>query len=298
MATINATNHADFIPEIWAAQALGYLKANTVMVPLVNRDYSDEIAQDGDVVNISIRGGLTVRTKSAGGTVSSDTPTGTKQQITMTHRYVSFLVEDVAEAQSRPDLINGYLGDGMAMIAEDMDSALLALYSGFSATPIDATGGITAAKVADARRVLSVAKVPQANRHIVWHPDAVAKLLDVEKFTSADFGDPGTAIREAILGRKYGFNHFEDQLVPTASGECKNLAFHRDAMALVTRRLPDPPANTGVRAATMSEDGVGLRVLWGYNMTYLAIQVVIDIMYGAAELRDNHAVVIRSAEAA
>lgn len=294
--TVNATTHADFIPEIWAAQALGYLKANTVMVPLVNRDYSDEIAADGDTVNIPIRGSLTVRTKAAGGTVSSDTPTGDKKTLTMSHRYVSFIVEDVAEAQARPDLINGYIGDGMAIIAEDIDASLLALYSGFSATPVDATAGVVAAKVADARRILSIAKVPQNNRHIVWHPDAVAEILDVEKFTSSDFGDNGSAVREAIIGRKYGFNHFEDQQVVTTGGECKNLAFHRDAMALVTRRLPDPPANVGVRSATMSEDGIGLRVLWGYDMSYLGIKVVIDIVYGAAELRDNHAVVIRSSE--
>jgi len=296
MATINATNHADFIPEIWAAQALGYLKANTVMAPLVNRDYSDEIAADGNVVNIPARGALTVRTKAAGGTVSSDTPTGTSQPITMTHKYVSFLVEDVAEAQSRPDLVNGYMSDGLAKIGEDIDAALLGLYSGFSATPVNAVAGIAASHVASARRVLTNAKVPQTDRHIVWHPDAVAELLNVERFTSADFGDNGSAMREAFIGRKYGFNHFEDQLVATAASKCRNLAFHKDAMALVTRRLPDPPTNTGVRAATMSEDGIGLRVLWGYNMQYLAIQVVIDIIYGVAELRDTHAVVIESTE--
>ena len=294
--TVNATNHADFIPEIWAAQALGYLKATTVMVPLVNRDYSDEIASDGDTVNVPVRGDLTVRTKAAGGTVDSDSPTGDKKQITMTHRYVSFIVEDVAEAQARPELINGYLGDGMALIGEDMDATLLALYSGFSATPIDALAGIQATTVTEARRLLNAAKVPLMNRHAVWHEDAESELLNLEKFTSSEFGDDGSAVREASIGRKYGFNHFMDQQVVTSGGECKNLAFHRDAMALVTRRLPDPPTNTGVRAATMTEDGVGLRVLWGYSMQYLGVQVVIDIIYGAAELRDSHAVVIRSTE--
>lgn len=296
--TVNATNHADFIPEIWAAQALGYLKANTVMLNLVNRDYSDEIATDGDTVNVPLRGDLTVRTKAAGGTVSTDSPTGTKTAITMAHKYVSFLVEDVAEAQARPDLINGYIGDGMAMLGEDIDAALLALYTGFSATPIDATAGIDVADITEARRLLNAAKVPMDNRHIVWHEDAEAEILQLAQFTNAQ-NDPAnaTALQMATMGRKYGFTHMMDQQVVVAGGECKNLAFHRDAMALVTRRLPDPPANSGVRAATMSEDGIGLRVLWGYSMEYLGVQVVIDIIYGAAELRDSHAVVIRSTEA-
>lgn len=297
--TVNATNHADFIPEIWAAQALGYLKANTVMLNLVNRDYSDEVATDGDTINVPIRGNLTVRTKTAGGTVSSDSPTGDKKAITMSHKYISFIVEDVAEAQSRPDIMNGYIADGMAMIAEDIDASLLALYSGFSATPIDATSGVGVDDMTEARRLLNAAKVPQQGRSIVWHEDAEAEVLQLAQFTNAQ-NDPAnaTALQLATLGRKYGFGHYMDQQVVVAGGECKNLAFHRDAMALVTRRLPDPPANTGVRAATMSEDGLGLRVLWGYSMEYLGIQVVIDLIYGAAELRDNHAVVIRSSEAA
>jgi len=44
------------------------------------------------------------------------------------------------------------------------------------------------------------------------------------------------------------------------------------------------------------EDNIAIRVLWGYSMADIGVQVVIDLVYGAAELRDNHAVVIRSSE--
>lgn len=294
--TVNASNHADFIPEIWAARALGYLQANTVMANLVNRDYEDEIARDGDTINISSRGSLTVRTKSAGGTVSSDSPTGTTVQATTSHKYISFIVEDAAEAQSRPKLMSGYMEDGMKLMGEEIDQDLLNLYSGFSATPIDATAGIAAADVTEARRLLNAAKVPLTNRYIVWHEDAESELLDIEKFTSSDFGDDGSAMREASIGRKYGFSHFMDQQVVATAGEVKNLAFHRDALVLATRRLPDPPSDVGVRAMTMVEDGIAIRVLWGYNMSYLGVQCTIDLIYAVAELRDNHAVVIRSTE--
>ena len=295
--TINATNHADFIPEIWAAQALGYLKANTVMLNLVNRQYEDEIAQEGDTINIPVRGSLTVQTKSAGGTFSPESPTGTTVQATTTHKYVSFIVEDVAQAQARPDIIGGYIEDGIKLIGEAIDAALLALYSGFSATPIDATAGIGVDAITEGRRLLNAAKVPQNDRVIVWHEDAEAELLQLAQFTNAQ-NDPAnaTALQLAMLGRKYGFGHYMDQQVVTTGGEAKNLAFHRDAMTLATRRLPDPPANVGVRAATMTEDGVGIRVLWGYNMSYGGVQVNIEILYAVAELRDNHAVVIRSTE--
>lgn len=295
--TINASNHADFIPEIWAAQALGYLKANTVMLNLVNHDYENEIARDGDTINVSNRGSLTVRTKAAGTQVTSDSPTGTPKQITVAHKYISFVVEDLAEAQTRPDLINGYIGDGIAMIAEDIDASLLALYSGFSATPIDATSGIEATDITEARRILNAAKAPQQGRSIAWHEDAEAEVLQLAQFTNAQ-NDPAnaTALQLATLGRKYGFGHYMDQQVTATGGECKNIAFHRDAMAFVSRRLPDPPANVGVRAANMVEDNIAIRVLWGYSMADIGVQVIIDLVYGAAALRDNHAVVIRSTE--
>lgn len=298
MANITVTEAAGFIPEVWAANALGYLRANTVMARLVNRNYEAAIARAGDTVHIPRRGNLTVNSKVANTAVTLQTPTADNVNVVLDHHEeVSFLVEDIAKAQANQDMIDGYISDGMARISENLDSDILALYSGFSTTPIDATtgsGGITAGTVAEARRVLNNARVPQTNRHIVWHPDAEAELLDIEKFTSSDFGDNGDAIREAVIGRKYGFNHFVSPLVPEAGGEAKNLAFHPDAIALVTRPLPSVPEGLGARATVMVEDSIAIRVIWSYNPAYLGVQVTLDILYGIAELRDDHAVVIRS----
>jgi hypothetical protein len=300
MANITITEAANFIPEIWAANALGALKANTVMARLVNRNFESVIQQQGDTIHIPQRGTLSVNTKTANAVVTLQTPTAATVPLYLNqHKEVSFIVEDIAAAQANQDIIGGYVRDAMMALAEDIDAALLGLYASFSATPIDGTsgsGGIDASTVTEARRVLNAAKVPQEGRNIVWHEDAEAELLEVEKFTSSDFGDPGDAVREAIIGRKYGFSHFMDQQVVTALGEAKNLAFHRDAIVLATRPLPAPPAGTGAQSAVMSEDGIGLRVIYAYNPSYLGMQVTLDILYGVAILRNNHAVVIRSSE--
>ena len=300
MANITTTEAANFIPEIWAAEALGALKANTVMARLVNRNYEDEIAQMGDIVHVPKRGTLSVNNKTANQVVTLQTPSADVVNVTLDkHKEVSFLVEDVAKAQANQDIIAGYVTDAVIKIAEQVDTDLLTLYSGFSATPIDATtgsGGITATTVTEARRVLNSQKVPLQNRHIVWHEDAEKELLDLEKFTSADFGDDGSAVREASIGRKYGFNHFMDQQVVVATSECKNIAFHRDAMTLAMRPLPQVPSGMGANSTTMSEDGFGIRIIYSYNPSYLGVQVTLDVLYGVAELRDEFAVVIRSTE--
>lgn len=300
MPNITVTEAAGFIPEIWAASALGALKANTVMARLVNRNFENAVAQQGDTLHIPRRGTLSVNNKVANTVVTLQTPTADTVDVTLNkHKEISILVEDIAAAQANQSIMAGYIEDGMKAIGEQIDSDLLALYSGFSTTPIDGTsgsGGITAATVTEARRLLNAAKVPQQDRYIVWHEDAEAELLEVEKFTSSDFGDNGDAVREAIIGRKYGFSHFMDQMVTVATSECKNLAFHRDAIVLVTRPLPAPPPGTGAVSTVMDEDGFSVRVVYAWNASHLAMQVTLDVLYGVAELRDNHAVVIRSTE--
>lgn len=299
MANITVTEAANFIPEIWAAQALGRLRATTVMARLVNRNFDDEVAKFGDLIHIPKRGTLSVNNKVANTAVTLQTPSASVIDVTLNkHKEVSFLVEDIAKAQSRPDIIQGYIEDGIGVIAEQIDADLLALYSGFSATPIDSTGGsggVTSGDIVSARRLLNKNKAPMTDRHIVWHPDAEAELLENEKFVSANW-DPNnvSALREATIGRKYGFDHYVDQLVVEAGGEAKNIAFHRDAMVLVTRPLPMVPDGFGAKSAVMSEDGVGIRVTWSYNPSHLGIQVTLDLLYGVAELRDEFAVVLRS----
>lgn len=305
MANITVTEAAGFIPEIWAATALGVLKANTVMAGLVNRNFESLIANQGDVINVPRRGTLTVNDKAANTEITLQTPTADTIPLTLNkYKEVSFLVEDVAAAQANQSIVQGYVEDGMIALAEQIDSDILALYSGFSTTPVDATGGpstldgvgVRSATIIEANRLLNVAKAPKTDRYIVWHPNAEAELLDKEKITSADFGDPGTAVREATIGRKYGFTHFMSQNVPTAGGECKNFAFHRNAIMMATRSLPLPPNGSGAISTVMSEDGIGLRVMYAYDIRYKGMIVSIDCLYGVAEMRDPFGVVIRSTD--
>lgn len=300
MANIGTAEAANFIPEIWAASALGALKANTVMARLVNRNYENEVAQRGDIVHVPKRGTLSVNPKAADTAVTLQTPSSDVVNVTLNqHNEVSFLVEDVAKAQANQDIIMGYIEDGIIALAHEMDDDLLALYTSLAGTPIDGTsgsGGVQATTVTEARRLLNGNLVPLPNRNIVWHEDAEKELLDLEKFTSSDFGDDGSAVREASIGRKYGFNHFMDQRVTVAGGECKNIAFHRDAFTLVTRPMPMVPNGYGAQSSVMEEDGFAIRVIHSYNPDHLGVQVTLDVLYGVAVLRDTHGFVIRSTE--
>ena len=102
MANITTTEAANFIPEIWAATALGALKANTVMARLVNRNFENSIQQAGDTIHIPQRGALTVHDKAANTGVTLQTPSADVVNLTLNkHKEVSFIVEDIAAA-ARP----------------------------------------------------------------------------------------------------------------------------------------------------------------------------------------------------
>ncbi len=297
MANIGTGELSNSIATIVAAQALGYLKANTVLARLVARDWDNEVATHGQTVDIPFTGALSVNDKVADTVVTLQAPSDSKKSVTLNkHKEISFLIEDIGRALARPDYLMHYMNDGMMSLAEQIDSDIAALYSGFSQS-IDAMTGLGEDDFRNGRRLLNSAKAPLANRYAVLHEDAEFEALGIERVVNRDYAESlGNMAADAFVGRFTGFDIFMDQKIATATSECKNLFFHRNAIALATRSLPPAPAGTGVLQTVMDEDGIGLRVTISYNPDHLGVQVTIDVLYGVAELRDNHGVVVRTAE--
>lgn len=297
MANITTTLVGDSIPTIVAAEALGYLKANTVLARLVNRDYSNEIATYGQTVTIPYGGALSVNDKAANTVVTLQTPNDAVYTLTLNkHKEVSFLIEDIAKAFARPDWFSRYMQDGMMKLSEQVDSDIAALYSGFSQS-IDATAGLAEGTFRNARRLLNSAKAPQTQRYAVLHEDADYEALGVERIVNRDYAESlGSKAADSMNGRFMGFDLFMDQQIATSGGECKNLFFHRDAIVMASRPLPPAPAGAGVVQRVMDEDGIGIRVTMSYSPDYLGVQLTLDILYGVAELRDNHGITVRTTE--
>lgn len=297
MANITTTEVGDGIPTIVAAEALGYLKANTVLARLVARDWDDEVASYGQTVDVPFTASLSANDKTANSTVTLQTPDDTKKSVTLNkHKEVSFLIEDIAKFLARPDYQSQYVVDAMAVVAEQIDDDIAGLYSGFSQT-IDATAGLGEDDFREARRQLNSAKAPLGRRYAVLHEDAEYEALGIERIVNRDYAESlGSMAADSFSGRFSGFDIFMDQKINVAAGQAKNLFFHRNAVMLATRPLALAPENMGALQRTMSEDGIGLRVTMSYNANYLGVQVTIDVLYGVAELRDNHAVVVSTTE--
>jgi len=71
-----------------------------------------------------------------------------------------------------------------------------------------------------------------------------------------------------------------------------NLAFHRDSLALVSRPLALPPADTGVRSQVGVYNDVAMRVSMQYDINAQGTIVTLDMLCGVAMLDEDLACVV------
>src|SRR5438034_6538221 len=212
----------DSIATIIAAEALGYLQANTVLAQLVSRDWDDEIAQAGQVIRIPFTGALSANDKAEGSVVTLQNAADTKVDVTLNkHKEVSFLIEDFGRTLATPDYLNAYSQDGMAVLAEQIDGDIAALYSSVT-NSVDASlanGPLDESDFRNARRLINAAKAPLGDRVAVLHQDAEYDYLGIEEAINTAYrqslGDG--ALASAYAGDFMGFRTFMDQKIAVAS---------------------------------------------------------------------------------
>lgn len=366
-------------PNIIAREALMQLRANCVMAGLVYRDYSSEfVASVGDT--ITVRKPATFEAKEFDRTSGIDIQDAVEDGVDVKLDKLLDVSFEVTAEQLTLDIANfstQLLQPAMQSFAQKIDLYLLGLYTDVP----DTTGaaGSTPAAISDitnARQVLGENLVPLPMRRLVIDPSAENKFLQLSTFHEADkLGDSGTALREASLGRKFGFDIYSDQNVithtkgtlavaagtspkivaktagtagdttltltvtggssPTLTGTLKkgdymiigtakylitknataaddeiaveftpglaanllttteitvganytaNLAFHRNAFALVSRPLALPKGLGDTQKAIVNYDGFGLRVIYDYNSQYKKDVVSIDMLCGVKTL--------------
>ena len=366
-------------PNIIAREALMQLRANCVMAGLVYRDYSSEfVASVGDT--ITVRKPATFEAKEFDRASGIDIQDAVEDGVDVKLDKLLDVSFEVTAEQLTLDIANfstQLLQPAMQSFAQKIDLYLLGLYTDVPDTT--GTAGSTPAAISDitnARQVLAENLVPLPMRRLVIDPSAENKFLQLSTFHEADkLGDSGTALREASLGRKFGFDIYADQNIithtkgtlavaggtspkivaktagtagdttltltvtggtsPTLTGTLKkgdymvigtakylitknataandeiaveftpglaanllttteitvganytaNLAFHRNAFALVSRPLALPKGLADGQKSIVNYDGFGLRVIYDYNSQYKKDVVSIDMLCGVKTL--------------
>jgi P22 coat protein - gene protein 5 len=303
MATITSANVASAIVKLVAADALPALMGNLVMGNLVNRDYEPALAQAGDTINVPIPPTLVANNIAEGGTVQTQNPSlGNAQIVLNTHAEATFQVPDVTKILAVPDLLKLYMQPAVVALAEKIESDLLGLYPQFTANTAVGTAGttITEAVVDAAETALFSTKVPaSSSKYLVVDAATYSALRQIPRFSEYQtVGEAGLrVIVDGAVGKMKDFYIFRSQFVAKTGSSpvtTHNLAFAKNAIGLVVRRLPQPLPGTGAIAEYAELGNFGMRVTMSYQPNTLAQQFTVDVLYGVGVLRNNHAVQVNS----
>lgn len=300
MPAITSANVASAIAKLVATEALEALVSNLVMGNLVNRSYEPMLAQAGDTVNVPIPPTLVANDISEGGNVQTQNPNlGNAQLVLNKHKECTFQIPDVTRALATPDLLKVYMGPAVIALGEQIETDLLSLYGSFTANAAvgAANTTITEAVIDSAETALFSAKVPaKTAKVLVVDAGTYSSMRQIPKFQSwTNTGQQGIdAILQGDLMKIKDFFVFRSQLVVKTGNNVHNLAFAKDAIGLVIRKLGAPIPGTGAIVEFAEIGNFGVRVTMSYQPNALSQQFTVDVLYGCGVLRNQFAVQVNS----
>lgn len=276
MANITVTTAANFIPEIWSTEILEAYVAELVFGALVDRKFEAEVKQKGDIIHVPNLAAMTVAQKTAGNAVSFTATTESKTDITVDQDWVvAFRIDNIAEVQAQNNLRQMYTTRAGKDLAVKIDSTVAALVDDFAQTQGTLALDVTDDNLLRAVQYLDDANAPRDDRAWVISPATLMTLMKIDKFVKLDYVNPagkGTAVEKAMLNYPiYGAGVYVSTNVEgdNTNGH-DNGYFQKEAIALVMQQEPK----------TFSQ----------FMIEYVADAVVVEAIWGVAEMRDTSGV--------
>ena len=297
MPAITSANVAEAIPKMIATEILEALQPNFIMANLVNRNYENLIATAGDTINVPIPPVMTATNIIESGTLTPQNPSlGNAQIVLDSHVVTSFQLPDVTRALAQPDLIRAYMMPSVIAIATKVETDLLSQFPLFTSnTPVGAQSAMDESRIDLAETTLFNAYVPDSEpKFLIVSGNAFGETRQIPRFTEYQSGvnrDQQSPIQTGVMaGRLKNFMVYRSQLVPNVGGTTYNLAFARNALALVVRPLAAPMPGTGAIGYYAELGGFGVRVVASYVHGMLGQMFSVDCLYGTGVLRQNFGV--------
>jgi len=208
------------IPKL-IAQSLPVLRNQAVMPRLVYRGYETLAQKKGNVVTVPLSAAQTVGDVSPGqyGPDAGDNVITSVPLTLNKWRSTSFGLNDqeMTHMESDKNFIPGQIQESMAALADDVNSYIFGLYLGiygYSGTAGSTPFQTNARPITNARNQLNAQKCPMIERYAVLDNDAAEEVLNLSSFADASqTADGGKVKIEGQMGKKYGFDLYEDNAV-------------------------------------------------------------------------------------
>ena len=292
------------------------LRDNLLMAGLVHRDFEKDLAVAGDTVRTRKPQKLTARSFSQQSATNATLANMTVQNLSSLevtvvldqHYYTAFLVEDRDASTSIKDLAAEFVVPAIDPLSDQLDGSLMTEFTtgtdfnGDTVTAVaSSTVGLGSALTEDdiiaGHKAMNDNQCPPGGRNLVMSSDHDADILGRSLFHQANTAGWTRALRDAVIGKAFGFMTYMSQNVPTASdtdSTPQSLGFHRNAIALVTRPLrgPDQYPGIGAISAFRTLDNISIRVTTSYEHTAKGVIQSYDVLWGVSLLDANLATIL------
>lgn len=200
-------------PSLVAKEALMQLDANCVFAGLVHRDYEQEFKKAGD--SVTIRKPATFEAKEFSSAIDVQEATEGSTTVVLDHHLdTSFEITSKERTLKLSEFSERLVKPAMEAIAQKIDAIVAGLYVDIPfATAISGTPAMS--DFANVRKILNNNKVPLFGRSLVMNPDAEADYITLPQIANAEKSGSTAALREASMGRIYGFDTYMDQNIVT-----------------------------------------------------------------------------------
>ncbi len=260
------------------------LLTRTLVLPMtVTRVPGEDFAGDnGDTISVRVPTPTSSRTQaSPGATITYDDMAETLVDVQVSHLYNATRITDEDLSLNIEDFASQVSEKQVAAVATGAEDQVATAMNALAAdSSIAADGSDIKAQMLGAREQLGVDDVPTSERWFAVSPQVATFILQFDEFTRVDASGDDSALRDAIIGRLFGFTIVESNGLTAGTA----VAYHRSGFVFANRT---PVAPRGAQdSATATDAGIGMRQIFQYDPDVLSDASVISTFAGAA-LVDN-----------
>ena len=276
-----------YTPEQAAVVAAKLVAEDGLLSALVSRNYQEELlggGKGGAPIGVTVPTTLIARERGIDETTAAivlDEISEEREviQLDRVHDYSAVPLSEADLSLKITDFGAQVLAPQSAAIADALEHKVATKLLSLAETDlggIDVTNPV--AYFTKLRKHLRENGVPAANLNVVVGTEIYATLLDAKALTDVSESGSTEALREAGVGRLRGFTVVES----TRVDEDEILAFHRDAVTLVTR-APVLPQGASF-GSTVSAGGFQLRYLRDYDAMHTVDRSIVSTFSGVGIL--------------
>lgn len=240
---------------------------------------------NGDTITVRVPQPGASRVQAApGAAITYDDLTEIPVDVSLSHLYHAKRVTDEELSLDIVDFGRQVLNPQVNAVATGAEDLLVAAMNAVPSVidfALTATEADTRATLLAAREALAADNVPAGDRFLAISPQISTRLLSMEGFVDVDRSGSPDALREATLGRIFGFTVVEAPGLEAGTA----VAYHRSGFVFANRVPVAPRGATS--SATATAGGVGLRHVLQYVPDRLSDASVVSTFAGAAAVADN-----------